>query len=279
MPGSKSAMIFPLLRVAINIGAGCKEAITAISLSIIMLLTTTGTAKAFETDMNIDTTDYIEVQSGVDPVCSVIWLHGLGADGHDFEPIVPQLGISQQTPMRFIFPHAPVRPITINNGMEMRGWYDVTGMAFDRGQDRAGIEHSAAILRSLLEQENRRGIKFENIFLAGFSQGGAIVLHTGLRFNQRLAGIIALSTYLPLAESFDLEKSTVNQQTPIFMAHGVDDPLIPIELAQSSKKKLMQSGFSVLWHQYPMQHSVSPREIDDIAAFLRARIKPCSSGE
>jgi len=251
---------------------------TIITLSITMLMITTSTTHAFENDMNIDTTDYIEVQTGVDPVCSVIWLHGLGADGHDFESIVPQLGISKLTPIRFIFPHAPVRPITINGGMEMRGWYDVTGMAFDRGQDRAGIEHSAAILRSLLEQENRRGIEFENIFLAGFSQGGAIVLHTGLRFNRQLAGIIALSTYLPLAESFDLEKSTANQQTPIFMAHGVDDPLIPLELAQDSRDKLIQSGFSVLWHEYPMQHSVSPREIDDVAAFLRTRTLSCESG-
>lgn len=223
--------------------------------------------------MNIDPIDYIEVQTGMDPVCAVIWLHGLGADGHDFEPIVPQLGMMQQTPTRFIFPHAPVRPITINDGLEMRGWYDITGMAFDRGQDRDGIEQSAAMLRSLIEQENRRGIKFENIFIAGFSQGGAIVLHTGLRFGQRLAGIIALSTYLPLAESLESEKSADNQHTPIFMAHGVHDPLIPLALAQRSKAQLVQSGYSVSWFEYPMQHGVSPQEINEIADFLQSRIQ------
>ena len=215
----------------------------------------------------------IEIQTGPEPVCSVIWLHGLGADGHDFEGIVPALAMSNhppaQTPMRFIFPHAPMRAITINGGMKMRGWYDITGVGFEHDQDRDGIEHSAALLRALIERENDRGIPSENIFLAGFSQGGAIVLHTGLRFGQQLAGIIALSTYLPLADSLEAEKSTDNQHTSIWMAHGVDDPMIPIALARRSEKHLTQSGYSVLWREYPMQHGISPEEIVDVANFLR----------
>lgn len=214
-------------------------------------------------------TNPIEIETAPNPTSAVIWLHGLGADGHDFEGVVPGLGIAEQTPTRFVFPHAPLRAITINGGMEMRGWYDITGMDFERGQDRAGIEDSAAILSALIARENRRGINAENIFLAGFSQGGAVVLHAGLRFTQRLAGIIALSTYLPLADALESEKSGDNRHTPIFMAHGVYDPLIPIELARRSQRQLTQCGYSVLWREYPIEHGVSPAEIADVADFLR----------
>ena len=224
------------------------------------------------------TTNPIEIETEHDskPAHAVIWLHGLGADGHDFAGIVPALEMSNhwpaQTPMRFIFPHAPMRAITINDGMKMRGWYDIAGLGFEHEQDRNGIEHSAALLRALIERENERGIPCENIFLAGFSQGGAMVLHTGLRFGQPLAGLIALSTYLPLADSLQAEKSTANQHTSILMAHGVDDPMIPIALARRSEKQLTQSGYSVWWREYPMQHDIAPQEIIDVANFLRAHI-------
>ena len=213
--------------------------------------------------------EYIEMQTGIDPTWSVIWLHGLGADGHDFESIAPQLGLPDSPSVRFIFPHAPIRPITINGGMSMRGWYDIKGMAFDREEDRSGLEQSAEIVTSLIEQENQRGVATDHIILAGFSQGGAVVLFTGLRLEQKLAGIIALSTYLPVAESADAERSLVNQDTPIFMAHGTEDPVIPIMLAHRSQSMLVQMKYSVDWHTYTMPHGVSPVEIQDIARFMR----------
>ncbi len=216
----------------------------------------------------------IEIETAASPDYSVIWLHGLGADGHDFESVVPALKISATTPMRFILPHAPLRAITINGGMEMRGWYDITHIDIECNQDRAGIEHSAELLRALIARENQRGIKTKNIFLAGFSQGGAIVLHTALRITQPLAGIIALSTYLPLADSLvdlpaDLPTNPI-QRAPIFMAHGSYDPLIPIALAGRSLAHLKQFGYLVSWHEYPIEHGVCEAEIADIADFLRA---------
>ena len=219
-------------------------------------------------EMNAMLDTPLEIETAPNPVYSVIWLHGLGADGRDFEDVVPALGISALTPMRFVLPDAPVRAITINDGMKMRGWYDITGMDFEHGQDRQGIEHSAGIVGALIARENDRGIPPENIFLAGFSQGGATVLHAGLRFPKQLAGIIALSAYLPLADSLEAEKSTANQSTPIFMAHGVHDPLIPVALARRGKQQLRQSGYAVLWRKYPLQHGVSAQEIADLAVFL-----------
>jgi len=213
---------------------------------------------------------YIETQTGAGPAHSVIWLHGLGADGHDFAPLVPALHIAP--PVRFVFPHAPVRPITINGQARMRGWYDITGMDFERGQDRTGIEHSAAMLRALMARESGRGIAADHLFIAGFSQGGAVALHTAARFEQKLAGVIALSTYLPLADSLAAERSEASCRTPIFMAHGTRDPLIPVALARRSREHLMRAGYSVQWREYPIEHSVSPQEIDHIAGFLRARM-------
>ncbi len=226
----------------------------------------------------------IEMQTGIDPVYSIIWLHGLGADGHDFEPIVPELGLPQETPVRFIFPHAPFRPITANNGMNMRAWYDIVDLPIDadgvaRGDrngmergDREGMEQSAQMVYRLIEQENQRGIATERIFLAGFSQGGAIALFAGLRLQSQLAGIIALSAYLPDETTLAAEKSIHNQSTPIFMGHGAQDPLIPLLIAMRGHLLLRELGYEVEWHTYQMPHSMHPNEIKDIANYLRFKI-------
>jgi len=225
--------------------------------------------------MNTDnkSIDFIEIQTGLDPQFSIIWLHGLGADGHDFESIVPELGLPADKPVRFVFPHAPVRPITINNGMSMRGWYDVYDFPVGAGEkprvDRDGLEGSMAIVMSLVEQENARGIATENIFLAGFSQGGVMSLFAGLRMKERLAGIIALSCYLPDPESLPQESSTENHNTPIFMAHGNQDEIIPVSAGFKSYEILKEMGFSVDWRTYNMPHSVHPDEISDIAGFIK----------
>jgi phospholipase/carboxylesterase len=205
----------------------------------------------------------VEIETGPNPVASVIWLHGLGADGHDFEPIVPELRLTK--PVRFVFPHAPVRPVTINQGMRMRAWYDI--FQFGGGpEDDAGIRGSQKLIEQLISAEKGR-----KIVLAGFSQGGAIVLQTALRHPQRLAGVMALSTYLPLSATLESERSAVNNDLPVFMAHGKFDDIIPIDRAQRSRELLEKLGYPVEWHDYPMPHSVCPQEIADISAFL-ARI-------
>ncbi|HYX64087.1 MAG TPA: dienelactone hydrolase family protein [Burkholderiales bacterium] len=209
--------------------------------------------------------DALELESGRNPQAAVIWLHGLGADGHDFEPIVPELRLASS--VRFVFPHAPVRPVTLNAGMRMRAWYDI----FQLGggpEDEAGVRASQRLLEDLIARETGRGIPPAKIVLAGFSQGGAIVLHTGLRHRERLAGILALSTYLPLAKSLPEEAAAANRDLPVFMAHGLYDDIIPIDRAQASRKRLEAAGYAVEWHEYPMPHSVCPPEIGDIAAFL-----------
>ncbi len=214
----------------------------------------------------------IEVLSGADPQGSVIWLHGLGADGHDFEPVVPELGLAGRVSLRFVFPHAPLRPVTINAGMTMRAWYDV--ISLDRGgpQDEAGIRESSRLLELLIERENERGISSENIVLAGFSQGGAIALHTALRYPHEIAGLMALSAWLPLADSFDAEvvrnAKAQAKELPIFMAHGSFDPMLPIALGQHSHETLRKAGYSVEWHEYPMAHAVCGEEIADIRNWL-----------
>ncbi len=202
---------------------------------------------------------------------SVIWLHGLGADGHDFEPIVPQLGLEDMA-IRFIFPHAPMRPVTINMGYVMRAWYDISAPDLSQGQDEDGTRESERQIQAWIQQQIDSGIPAERILLAGFSQGGAIALHTGLRYPQTLGGIIALSTYLPLADTVADEKHAANKDIPIFMAHGHEDPIIPISHARQSRDKLMELGHEVEWHEYTMPHSVSPSEIEAIARWVRKRL-------
>jgi phospholipase/carboxylesterase len=211
----------------------------------------------------------LEIETGPKPDASVIWLHGLGADGRDFEPIVPELGLPASLQLRFIFPHAPVRPVSINQGMRMRAWYDI----FQLGggpEDEPGIRASQELVETLIASQNRKGIRSQRIVLAGFSQGGAIALQTALRGRERLAGILALSTYLPLSAKLTGERSEPNRDLPILMAHGLYDDVIPLARAEQSRKVLADLGYPVQWHTYPMAHSVHPAEIADIARFLGA---------
>lgn len=200
---------------------------------------------------------------------SVIWLHGLGADGHDFEPIVPELTLPEDVQIHFVFPHAPQRPVTINNGYVMRAWFDISNVDIDSQQDETGIRESAQQLMALIEREIHNGISSERIILAGFSQGGAIALHTGLRYPKRLAGILALSTFLPLAHTLPDEANNINHDVPIMIAHGSNDPVVPVELGELSRSRLINLGYSVQWHVYPMEHNVIPQEIQDISKWLR----------
>jgi len=216
--------------------------------------------------------DFIERTTGPEPTHAIIWLHGLGADGHDFEPIVPELDLSEKPAIRFIFPHAPKQAVTINAGMVMRAWYDISGLDFIGHEDQTGIRRSSDLVRALIENENTRGIPSNRIILAGFSQGGAIALHLGLRHTESLAGILALSTYLPLARYTASEVNEANRNTPIFMAHGSFDPVVPFMLGDSSHQQLQAMGYDVEWHTYPIPHSVSLDEIRDISAWIKKRL-------
>ena len=211
----------------------------------------------------------VEVETGRNPAASVIWLHGLGADGHDFEPVVPELARPGERALRFVFPHAPVRPVTLNNGYAMRAWYDIIGIDRQSRQDEVGIRGSAAAIQALIARQNARGIAAGRIVLAGFSQGGAMALFTGLRYPETLAGIIGLSCYPVLASTLDAERQAANQKTPIFLAHGTFDPMIEVALGQEGRKLLEARGYNVEWHTYPMPHSVSPEEIEAIGTWLR----------
>lgn len=211
----------------------------------------------------------LEVTSGPRPTATVIWLHGLGADGNDFAPIVPELALGELA-VRFVFPHAPTMPVTINGGYVMRAWYDILGTDIDRREDEAGVRASQKAVEALLTRESGRGIAPGRIVLAGFSQGGAIALQTALRQPQALAGVMALSTYVPIATTLAAERNAASNSVPIFMAHGHLDPIIPLATAQRSRKLLESLGYAVQWHQYPMEHSVCLEEIADIGAFLRA---------
>ena len=202
---------------------------------------------------------------------SIIWLHGLGADGHDFEPIVPELPLPAGLRARFVFPHAPVQSVTINYGHVMPAWYDVYG---DGRQDADGIRVSQGRIEALIARERARGVSTRRIVLAGFSQGGAIALQTGLRHPERLAGILALSTYLPLAETLGAEANPANRDVPIFMAHGTEDPVIPLQRAAISRDQLRKLGHQVEWHEYPMPHAVCPEEIADVGAWLGRVLAP-----
>lgn len=204
---------------------------------------------------------------------TVIWLHGLGADGHDFVPIVPELGLPEDHGIRFVFPHAPVRPVTINNGMKMRAWYDILSLTRMSEQDEAGIRASAKIVQGFIQRELDAGIQAGRIVIAGFSQGGAIALHTALRYPQRLAGLLPLSTYLPLAEQFAAEISAANRDLPILMCHGEYDPVLPYMLGENSCEILRSNGYVVDWRSYPMQHQVCEEEIEAIGAWLQAVLK------
>ncbi len=209
----------------------------------------------------------IEVETGPHPSAAVIWLHGLGADGNDFEPIVPELGLPASKPVRFIFPNAPQRPVTINMGMRMRAWYDILQLG-GGPEDETGIRESQGSLEKLIAIQKQNGIPARKIVLAGFSQGGAIALQAALRHPERLGGLMALSTYLPLGKTLAGERAAINNDLPIFMAHGSYDPMIPTVLAQQSRDALLALGYPVEWREYPMPHSVCPEEIGDIAKFL-----------
>jgi phospholipase/carboxylesterase len=204
---------------------------------------------------------------------AVIWLHGLGADGYDFVPIVSELHLPATLGVRFIFPHARERPVTINNGYVMRAWYDIRGLGGSAGEDDAGIRESEGLVRRLITAENEAGIASDRIVIAGFSQGGAIALQTVLRYPEALAGLLALSTYLPLAKSVAAEASAQNRNVPILMCHGLQDGVVPLMRAEESRALLTQLGYAVLWKTYPMPHSVVPQEIQDIAAWLLARLQ------
>ena len=210
----------------------------------------------------------IEIQPKSAHKYSVIWLHGLGADGHDFEGIVPQLHLNAEPGIHFIFPNAPIQPVTINGGMKMRAWYDILEMSLERKPDIAGIYQSAKLLEQLILQEMAKGIPSEHILLAGFSQGGVIALHAGLRYPHKLAGIIGLSTYLPTLDQLKTERSTANNGIPLFMGHGILDSVIAIESGKAVFHTLNDLGYKTEWHDYLMEHSVCLEEIEHISTFI-----------
>ncbi len=214
--------------------------------------------------------EFLEIETAETIEYSVIWLHGLGASGHDFEPIVPELKFPQRPGVRFIFPHAPIRPITVNGGASMRAWYDIDSLDFDsRQQDDEGIAQSVSEVSDLIDNEISRGIPENNIVLAGFSQGGAIALQAGLTLNKPIAGIVALSTYLPMLQDAVDAITTEKLSTPIFMAHGTVDDVIPVAIATASRDKLNAREANVEWHQYDIPHSVSMEEVEDLAAWFK----------
>jgi phospholipase/carboxylesterase len=215
----------------------------------------------------------IEIETASSPRAAVVWMHGLGADGHDFVDIVPALGL-RETAVRFVFPHAPMRAVTVNRGMVMRAWYDVRDDVGVRREDEAGVRESQRRIEALVARERSRGIVTDRLVLAGFSQGGAMALHTGLRHGERLAGIMALSSFLPLAGALAAEASLANRATPIFMAHGTQDAVIPIGRARQSRDVLLALGHRVEWREYPMPHSVTDREVADIADWLGRVLAP-----
>ena len=219
------------------------------------------------------TLETIELETAPQPNAAVIWLHGLGADGNDFVPLVPELKLRRadgsQAAIRFVFPHAAMIPVTLNGGYVMRAWYDILGTDLARREDETGLRRSQQAIELLIAKEQGRGIASERIVLAGFSQGCATTLLTGLRYPQRLAGLIGLSGYLPLAAHTAAERSTANADVPIFMAHGRQDPMVTIDRAQAARQALTALGYRIEWHDYPMPHSVCAQEIDDISLFLQ----------
>ncbi len=219
--------------------------------------------------MQTSTLETIIIEPKTPAQYSVIWLHGLGADGHDFVDIVPALNLPQQLAVRFIFPHAPVQPVTLNAGMQMRAWFDIYGLTSADKQDEEGIKTTDRSIKALIDQERESGIAANKIVLAGFSQGGAIALYSGLLYPERLAGILALSTFLPTQYFWTGTNINVQHETPIFMAHGDYDPIVNISLGAASKERLIELGCNLEWSSYPMPHSVCPQEVDDIGRWLR----------
>ncbi len=220
----------------------------------------------------------LELETGPNPLFTVIWLHGLGADHRDFEQLPDLLRLPADVPVRFLLPDAPLRPITINGGMVMRGWYDVTGLDINREARPEGLDESADIVRTLLSRELERGTPAERILLGGFSQGGAVALYLGLRYSQALAGVIGLSTYLPVAGLLATEAHQANRDTPIFLAHGLHDPVLALHLAERSRELLTEQGFDVTWRTYPMPHSLSEAELMDLSDWLDVLIKEKGPG-
>jgi phospholipase/carboxylesterase len=214
--------------------------------------------------------DAVEINPPAAPRACLIWLHGLGADGHDFETLIPELGLVNERAVRVVLPHAPYRPVTLNGGHVMRAWYDILAPDLLQGEDSQGIRESEQQLRALIEHEVGNGIPAEHIVLAGFSQGGAIALQTGLRYPQRLAGILALSTYIPLAATLVVERAAENAAAPIMMAHGLHDPVVPLALAERSRDQLLELGYALDWRSYPMPHAVCADEIAAIRGWLSA---------
>jgi len=221
--------------------------------------------------MTLHTLAHLIVETADHPTASVIWLHGLGADGHDFEPIVPQLGLPADLAVRFIFPHAPTMPVTLNGGYIMPAWYDIIQTDLGIEHDHDGIMRSARDIQLLIEQEQMRGIAANRMILAGFSQGAAMALHVGLRQREALAGIMVLSGYLLLPDLME-QCSAAAKNTPIFMAHGIDDPVVPFTLGDQTRRRLVSLGYTIQWHSYPMEHNLCPEEIHHIGAWLHERL-------
>ncbi|MDF2177965.1 alpha/beta hydrolase fold domain-containing protein [Aliiglaciecola sp. CAU 1673] len=215
---------------------------------------------------------YVEVNPSLTPDAVVIWLHGLGDSGNGFAPIVPQLRLPASMAVRFVFPHAPVRPVTINNGMQMRAWYDIKSLDFNNRADVQGVEESVALVRQLLEDEMAKGISSERIILAGFSQGGVIAYHLGLSFDKPLAGIMALSTYMCEPQKFADRLNDANRTTPVLVAHGLYDEVVPCALGKQAHDVLLENGIPARWREYPMQHNVCMEEIQEISHWLQQRL-------
>lgn len=213
--------------------------------------------------------DCVELEPETPATASVIWLHGLGADGNDFVPIVPELRLPDAMAVRFVFPHAPVRPVTLNGGMKMRAWYDILGLDRNAREDAQGIRESQAQIEALIRRENGRGIPSERIVLAGFSQGGAVTLQAGLRYPEKLAGLMVLSSYLTQRDSLASEAAPANRDIPILMAHGTMDYMLPVQLGESSRDYLQQAGYAIEWHAYAMEHQVCAEEIRDVSLWLQ----------
>lgn len=214
----------------------------------------------------------VELELTPDPTATVLWLHGLGADGYDFEPVVPMLGLPDRARLRFVFPHAPVQPVSVNGGLPMRAWYDIYGIGPGYPQDEPGIRRAEGRLRELIAREAQRGIAPGRLVLAGFSQGGALALHTGLRLAEPVAGVVALSTWLPLGENLEAELTDAGRRTPILMMHGTGDTVVPLEVAERSRDRLQGCGCSVEWQTFGMPHTVIAPQLRRIGDWLRARL-------